>query len=160
MADLSEARDAQQHRGQREPLRRARHVGIALCPLRVAEAVLAGRKEQLREVQHELAVVHSELDGVLRQNLRPVEVELVRRRRDHQIGERVLPERLEALHVHAGELRGLRDLHDVAGKAECSQVESGRQRLAVDEPPVQSVANVNQQRRSDDEAVVEREAVY
>ena len=74
-------------------------------------------------------VVHAELDVVTRQDLRAVEVELVRRRGDHQVSERVLPERLKALGVDARELGGLRDLDNVVGEADRREVEAGRQRL-------------------------------
>ena len=75
----------------------------------------------------------------------PFEVELMRGRRDHKVGECGLAERLEALHVDARELGGLGDLHDVAGEAERGEVEARRQRFAIDEAAVQAVAHVDQE---------------
>ena len=103
VAQVDAARDAQQHRGQPRTPGAARDVRIALRPLRVAETELAGRVEQLGEVEQELAVVGAHLQRVRAPDLGGVGVEAVRGRRDHQVGERVLAEGLEVLDVDAGD---------------------------------------------------------
>ena len=129
VAHLRVARNAEEHRRQREAFGAARDIRVALRPLRVVEVELARREEQLGEVEQELPVVGAHLHGVRAPHLRHIGVEAVRRRRDDEVGEGRLAERLEVLHVHARELEGVGASITLAGRprlARSKPAESGR----------------------------------
>ncbi len=159
VAQVHAAGNAEEHRGQRRPLRAARHVRVALRPLRVAERELARREEELREVQEELAVVAANLGCVRAPHFRRVHVEAVGRRGDLQVGERVLTERLEILHVDARKLEGIGDVDDARRQPQAREVEAGRQREAIHEPAVEAVAHVQHPGRPERIVVIDRQAV-
>ena len=91
VAELAEIGHAEQQRSHTEAVGAPALVRVQLCPP-LAEAVLARRLAQLQEVEHQLAVIHAELESVFGENLRRVDVEAVCGRRDDQIGECILPQ--------------------------------------------------------------------
>ena len=128
MADVAVVGDADEQGGEAEAGGARPLVRVALRPQRL-EAVLSRRLAELQEVEHELAVVHAELERVARVGLRHVRVEGVRRLENTQVVEGLLPERGEPVDVEARELQRVGHRLDARRKTELREIEAGRERM-------------------------------
>src|ERR1700741_2108467 len=94
-----------------------------------------------------------------RPDLRRVQIDLMRRWRDDEVGERVLTERLESLHVHARELGGLRRVDDIRRQRKRSEVEACRERAPIHVSSIQAISESDEKARADGDAVIDRQTV-